>query len=952
MMIRRLTLFFLLCTVSVHAQTRTSIRDTLYNADGSRTAGQIEITWNGFRSADGKTIAAGKTTRRITDGVLDLALVPNAGATPAGTSYAVTYLLASGLSYSETWVVPQSDTPVSLAAVRASVTPAPPVQVGQQQLSEGGGLQVLLDFYRAASATATRAGQCYWNTTANALYCATGAGTWQSYAPGTPASHAGTHASNGADPISIDASQIASGTLADSRLPDSITGDRTLNGSLTLGNGGLKFAGTRPGPAWPFPPDLDLDTIFPFGAIKVNGNAVAYASDLIWPGGDLFDAGFVFPPLSYEGYSGTVMVIGQEAQIVALKRHTTPEAANAQFWWLGMAGWSPEDNPAVSLIAAASDWSDPFWFYSFARHNTGDYAGYQVVLDPNRAGGTAVGGNFKAFGTINAPVIGAVRHAEQFPGANASAKIAAAIADLPVTGGTVDARGFEGAQTISSTIVIRANTILECGGTAATFNYTGAGDAIQLDPGTGILTTMHSAIRGCRIATSTGAVGIRVKDSANWELRDNIVGGFSTAGVVLEATAGQANIIGTIQGNDVSSNAGDGIRTAGANAHNQLSILGNDLYNNTGYGLNFAACSKSLFIGGNDIQSNQAGQVFLNCSDGFSFAGNHMETSTAPAGWISFALDPTTTGTSSGAISGNTCYNNLAPGTTTCFKLHGASAAANDVSLFDNVISGWNKGIDPGTAARVLIGPNKFVGNTTDVVLSPNLVYFAAAAALNLGVSSADTVAMGNKLAVQGAIAAADSSSRMIQLVPNNDGVNQITSTYYSGGSFVPLGFYTNNVERLQINAGSATIDVLGTFSKYNSIATVANGVPAECGLADLTGQTAAKAATTLYAVPAAGAGIYRISWVAKVTTAATTSSVLGGTNGFQVTYTDADDSVVVTPLAVPNGVATGNTTATQLSGVVIVNAKASTNVQYQFDYTSVGVTPMAYSLHVRLEAM
>jgi hypothetical protein len=955
MMIRRLTLFFLLCTVSVHAQTRTSIRDTLYNADGSRAAGQIEITWNGFRSADGKTIAAGKTTRRITDGVLDLALVPNAGTTPAGTSYAVTYLLASGLSYSETWVVPQSDTPVSLAAVRASVTPAPPVQVGQQQLSEGGGLQVLLDFYRAASATATRAGQCYWNTTANALYCATGAGTWQSYAPGTPASHAGTHASNGADPLGINASQITSGTLADSLLPATIAGNKTFNGSVgVVGDIRAKVGGTDLGPEsyaqptftpshtkWLLNEGVDGDFTF-FGDVLTYLATVTGWGDLYQEPADLAVAMEANNPYRFEW---------------TLQNVTTGD--------LACDIWGEGDTPLGTIALAAGTSHVDFTFlpgfppYVICSGSTGGFEVVSVSLKEMPSGNLRVdkdlyvAGNLNLLGSINAPVISAVRYAQQFPGPNAGAKIAAAIADLPVTGGTVDARGFEGAQTITSTIVIHANTILECGGANATFNYTGAGDAVQLGPGTGVLADMHSAIRGCWITTSTGAVGIRVKDSIEWELSNNIVSGFSTAGIALDATGGQANIVGRIQGNVVRANSGDGIRTTGANSHNQLSIMGNYFAGNTGYGLNFAACSKSLFIGGNDLEGNGAGQVALNCSEAFVFSGNHMETNAAPAGWISFNLDPTIGGSnSSGTITGNSCYNNLAPGTTTCFKLYGATISAASVTLLDNVISGWNIGVDPGTAAQVLVGPNKFSRNTTDVVLSTNLVYFAATATLNLGVSNAGTLALGSRLAVQGPIAVADSSSRMIQLVPNNGGVNQISSTYYGGASFLPLAFYTNNVERLQINAGSATIDVLGTFSKYNSIATVANGVPAEYGLADLTGQTAAKAATTLYAVPAAGAGIYRISWVAKVTTAATTSSVLGGTNGFQVTYTDADDSVVVTPLAVPNGVATGNTTATQLSGVVIVNAKASTNIQYQFDYTSVGVTPMAYSLHVRLEAM
>ncbi|MBI1940126.1 MAG: hypothetical protein HYS33_01310, partial [Acidobacteria bacterium] len=47
-----------------------------------------------------------------------------------------------------------------------------------------------------------------------------------------------------------------------------------------------------------------------------------------------------------------------------------------------------------------------------------------------------------------------IRFADQFPGADAGEKIANCIADLPATGGTCDARGLEGAQTISSTLTI------------------------------------------------------------------------------------------------------------------------------------------------------------------------------------------------------------------------------------------------------------------------------------------------------------------------------------------------------------------------------------------------------------------------------------------------------------------------------------------------------------------
>lgn len=101
---------------------------------------------------------------------------------------------------------------------------------------------------------------------------------------------------------------------------------------------------------------------------------------------------------------------------------------------------------------------------------------------------------------------------------------------------------------------------------------------------------------------------------------------------------------------------------------------------------------------------------------------------------------------------------------------------------------------------------------------------------------------------------------------------------------------------------------------------------------------------------------MYRISFVAKVTTAATTSSVLGGVNGFQVVYTDKDDSVVVTtPTGFFNSTSGNlalNTMQAVYSGVIVVSAKASTNIQYSMDYTSVGLTAMAYNLHIKVEAL
>jgi hypothetical protein len=120
----------------------------------------------------------------------------------------------------------------------------------------------------------------------------------------------------------------------------------------------------------------------------------------------------------------------------------------------------------------------------------------------------------------------------------------------------------------------------------------------------------------------------------------------------------------------------------------------------------------------------------------------------------------------------------------------------------------------------------------------------------------------------------------------------------------------------------------------------------------DLTAQSAAIAATTIYAVPAtpAGGGFYRISWMATITTAASTSSALGGGNGFQIRFTDPTDSVVKTSNPTTVTVSAGNTTATTISGVWCGRCKLSTNLQYLFDYTTVGITAMVYDLSIRVE--
>ncbi len=126
----------------------------------------------------------------------------------------------------------------------------------------------------------------------------------------------------------------------------------------------------------------------------------------------------------------------------------------------------------------------------------------------------------------------------------------------------------------------------------------------------------------------------------------------------------------------------------------------------------------------------------------------------------------------------------------------------------------------------------------------------------------------------------------------------------------------------------------------------------------DLVTQSAAIGSTLLFAVPVGGAGKYRVSWAARLTTIGTVSSTLGGAAGFQLVYTDADDSVVVTTPAWWGGGNNGaaptsaavNTTQGQESGVMVVNAKAATNINFTFGYTANGAASMIFSLHITTE--
>ncbi len=188
---------------------------------------------------------------------------------------------------------------------------------------------------------------------------------------------------------------------------------------------------------------------------------------------------------------------------------------------------------------------------------------------------TDAGAGVASFGDgVQGKTVNNVRFADQFAGADAGAQINAAITDLPSTGGTVDARGFQGAQTISATVnvgLLAKPVVLLLG--AATFSCTMAsGDCfvvsrnssiIGMGPGAAAIATTqinvttngvrairaaaslqgsrNITIRGLTLndtaATRTSGEGIRVDgttDAAIVTLEDIQIGGFFD-GVRLDA---------------------------------------------------------------------------------------------------------------------------------------------------------------------------------------------------------------------------------------------------------------------------------------------------------------------------------------------------------------------------------------------------------------------------------
>lgn len=138
----------------------------------------------------------------------------------------------------------------------------------------------------------------------------------------------------------------------------------------------------------------------------------------------------------------------------------------------------------------------------------------------------------------------------------------------------------------------------------------------------------------------------------------------------------------------------------------------------------------------------------------------------------------------------------------------------------------------------------------------------------------------------------------------------------------------------------------LGLLPSYNGLPLVAEGIPAIIAQVNLTGQAAPIGATTLYSVPASGAGIYRasISLDTSVSGVGTVQASILFNNGiFGGSATASTAPISLAALTGPLGnQATPNNVITFLSG-------ASQLISYSTNAPGIGGGAQ-YALRIRLE--
>jgi hypothetical protein len=547
-------------------------------------------------------------------------------------------------------------------------------------------------------------------------------------------------------------------------------------------------------------------------------------------------------------------------------------------------------------------------------------------------------------------------------------------ADLPAGTGTVTSFSAGTLSPLFTTSVATATTTPAlsfslsnaAGGTLFGNNTTGsAAPAYTTAPVLGIPGTSTGTIALASV-TASGKFTITAPSSSatptlTLPTTSNVLAGqFAGDGVVLSSTLAVASAAGTVTA--ALANAAGGTilgnptTTSAAPSYTIAPVLGIPgtstgtiaLASSTASGkytitapANAATPTLTLPTGTGTFAITASSPIVLNATTG------NLTAPTAVTSAASLTSNAIVLGAGSQAVATNTAF--ITNGTTTLTI--GIAGGGNGILALSGNTSGTATFTAPTTAGT---STNAVV--TSNVMAGPNGSAAACAYSfsghLNAGMHDSTnlgfpTFASGgtNQFIIGTSGVARFSSGSIIGWSSNTDATAAASDT----------GFSRLNAASVALGNGTAS-DTTGSLSlntiiKYGGSSTIGQGVASEIVLVDLTAQTAAIAATNLTA-SAPRTGMYRITMSATITTAATTSSVLGGTNGFQIGFTSPTDSVAKTTVAGNSVTSAANTTGTAIADTITVYAKTGTAISYQFDYTSIGGTSMVYELHLRLEAL
>ncbi len=114
------------------------VAQTVLNPDGSLASGTALIRITAACQSGTDYVDMNTVSTRFSNGAFSVTLVPNDTCVPAGTSYVVTWTLAGGRTWNETWLVPTSSSPVTVSSVIQATAIPIPVQIQPNQIGPGG----------------------------------------------------------------------------------------------------------------------------------------------------------------------------------------------------------------------------------------------------------------------------------------------------------------------------------------------------------------------------------------------------------------------------------------------------------------------------------------------------------------------------------------------------------------------------------------------------------------------------------------------------------------------------------------------------------------------------------------------------------------------------------------------------------------------------------------------